>query len=208
MRHASGGLATRDGLYVEQLADPLDERFYIERLFEEVISASIAQLLNLFLFDHSGDANDPHIVHGSVAANQLANFLAVDVWQHDVENDQVRPKLLDHHAGAETVIDAANFESAVAFQVIDDELDEILIVINDQHFPLAAVKRIGRDTVVAHERVQLISRDTAETAARNAEALQLTGIKAANDGLLTDFADFGGFAGRKHSFHALNHLSP
>ena len=93
-------------------------------------------------------------------------------------------------------------------KLIDDQFDQILVVVDDQDLALAAVERVGRDAVVAHERVELIARNAAEAAARHAEALELAGIEATNDRLLTDLADLGGFAGGEHSFHALNHPSP
>ena len=95
----------------------------------------------------------------------------------------------------------ADFEAAVLFQHVDDQLDQFLIVVDDQDLALAAFQGVGRDAVVAHERVQFIPRNAAETAARHAKALELSGIEATNNRLLADLADFGRFAGRKHSFH-------
>ena len=101
---------------------------------------------------------------------QLADFDAVDIGQHHVEHDQVGPEFLDQHAGAEAVVHAADLEAAVALQLIDDQLDQILIVVDDENLALAAVERIGRDAVVAHERVELIARNAAEAAARARES--------------------------------------
>ena len=139
---------------------------------------------------------------------KLADFDAVDIGQHHVEHDQVGAELLDQHAGAEAVVDAADVEAAVALQLIDDQFDQIFIVVDDEDLALAAIEGVGRNAVVAHERVELIARNAAEPAARNAEALQLARVEAANDRLLTDLANLGGFAGRENSFHALNHPSP
>ena len=71
--------------------------------------------------------------------------------QHDVEHDQVGTIFLDHHAGVEAVVDAADFEAAVAFQHVDDQFDQFFVVVDDQDLPLAAFQGIGRDAVVAHE---------------------------------------------------------
>ena len=95
----------------------------------------------------------------------------------------------------------ADLEAAVAFQHVGDQLDQFLVVVDDQDLALAAFQGIGRNAVVAHERVQLVARDAAEAAARHAKSLELSGVEAANDGLLADLADLGRFAGRKHSFH-------
>ena len=86
-------------------------------------------------------------------------------------------------------------------QRVDDQLDQILIVVDDQDLALAAVEGVGRDAVVPHERVELVARNAAEAAARHAEALELAGVEAANDRLLADLADLGGFAGRENSLH-------
>ena len=61
------------------LAHPLDEPFDLERLVHEVVGAGRLQLADLVFFDHAGDADDPHVVHALVAADPLADFLAVDV---------------------------------------------------------------------------------------------------------------------------------
>src|SRR4029077_19900226 len=60
---------------------------------------------------------------------------------------------------------------------------------------------IGRDAVVAHEQEQLIAGDAAEPASGHPKSLELTRIKAANNGLLADLANLGRFAGRKYSLH-------
>ena len=43
-------------------------------------------------------------------------------------------------------------------------------------------------------------------AARDAKALELPVVKATDDGLLTDFADFGGFASRENGLHGFSTL--
>ncbi len=117
----------------------------IERLLDEVVRTGIAQLLNLVVFDHARDADDPHIVHRLVAAHEPADFDAVDIGQHHVEHDQIGPEFLDQHAGAEAVVDAADLEAAVALQLIDDQFDQIFIVVDDEDLALSAVERVGRE---------------------------------------------------------------
>ena len=95
----------------------------------------------------------------------------------------------------------ADFEAAVLFQHVDDQFDQFLVVVDDQHLALAAFQGVGRNAVVAHEREQLLARNAAEPAARHAKALELAGIEATNNRLLADLADLGGFAGGEHSFH-------
>ncbi|ASV72854.1 hypothetical protein THTE_0252 [Thermogutta terrifontis] len=55
------------------------------------------------------------------------------------------------------------------------------------------------DAIFPHEVNQSIAGNTTETASRNAESLQLTGIEAANDGLLAHFADLRCFSRREYS---------
>ena len=85
---------------------------------------------------------------------------------------------------------------------------ESLVVVDDKYFALAAIKSIGRNAVVAHERIELIARDAAEAAAGHTKTFELARIEATNDRLLADFANLGGFAGCEDGFHALNHPSP
>ena len=86
---------------------------------------------------------------------------------------------------------------------VGDQFDQFDVVVDEQHLPLAALQGIGRDAVVLHEREQLIARNAAEAAAGNAEAFQLAGVETANDRLLADLADLGGFARREYGLHAL-----
>ena len=56
-----------------------------------------------------------------VGPDAVADFLAVDVRQHDVEDDQVRAVLLDHHAGVEAVGGDADLEPAVLLEDLVDQ---------------------------------------------------------------------------------------
>src|SRR5262249_14338967 len=88
-------------------------------------------------------------------------------------------------------------------QLIDDQFDQILIIVNNQNLALAAIERVGRNAVVAHERIKLIARNSAEAATRHAEALKLPRVETTDNRLLTDLADFGSFAGCEYGFHVL-----
>ncbi len=201
-------LALRHRFNVEQLANPGEQRFDVEWFLEEVVRTGVAELLNFVFFDHAGDTDDSDIVHRGIAADKPADFDAVDIWEHDVEYDQVWPEFLDHHASTETIVDAADIEAAVAFELVDNEFDQIFVVVDDEDFSLAAIEGIGGDAVVAHEGVQLVAGDAAEPATRHAESFKLTGIEATNNRLLANFTNFGGFASGEDGFHSLNHPSP
>ena len=100
---------------------------------------------------------------------------AVVVWQVQDTASALYSvdELLDHHSGVEAVIDGAEFKSHVALQRVGDQFDQLLVVVDDQHLPLAAFQLIGGDTVIAHEREELVSGDAAEPAARHAESFEL-----------------------------------
>ena len=72
------------------------------------------------------------------AANSLANFLAIDVGQHHVQNHQVRSELLDTHARVKTVVGRANVKASIPLEAVLNQIDQILIVINDQQLFLSA----------------------------------------------------------------------
>ena len=94
---------------------------------------------------------------------------------------------------------------------IIDELSPIHgeIVIDNENLPPTAFQRIGGDAVVPHEQEQLIAGNPSEPAARHTESLQLSGVEAANDRLLTHFANLGGLASCVHSLlHLLYHPLP
>src|SRR5262249_17854006 len=116
-------------------------------------------------------------------------------------DDQVRPEFFDHHAGAEAVVDAANVETAISIELIDDQFDQIFVVVNDKDFALAAVQGVRGDTVVPHERVELVPRNAAKSAAWNSKAFQLARVETADNRLLTDLTNLGSFTGRKNCFH-------
>ena len=183
------------------LAHPLHEPLDLERLVHEVVGAGRLQLADLVLFDHAGDADDANVVHALVAADPLADFLAVDVREHDVQHDQVGPVLLDHHAGVEAVVDAADLEPAVAIQRVGDQFDQFVVVVDDQHLSFAAFQGVGGNAVVPHERKKLFAGNAAKPAARHAKPLELPRVETADNRLLGDLADLGRFAGCKHGFH-------
>src|SRR5262249_29121858 len=96
----------------------------------------------------------------------------------------------------------ANLEASVLFEALGDDVNDVRVVVDDEDFTLAAFEGIGGNAVVLHEAVQSLARNAAELRAGYAEALELAIVKAANDRLLTDLADLGGFASREDSFHA------
>ena len=84
---------------------------------------------------------------------------------------------------------------------VDDQFDQFFVVVDDQDLPLAAFQGVGRNAVVAHEQKKLIARNAAESASRHAKTLELAGVEAANNRLLADLANLGGFTGRKYCLH-------
>src|SRR5439155_22634149 len=122
-----------------------------------------------------------------------------------VQDDQVRAVLLDHHAGVEAVAGDADLEPAVFIKHLDDQLDQLGVVVDEQDLALAAFEGLGRDAVILHELVQGLPRDAAEPRSGHAEALELSVVETTDDGLLADFADLGGLAGREHGLHAYVH---
>src|SRR5262249_45355849 len=130
---------------------------------------------------------------------------AVDVRQHDVQNDEIGPVFLDHHAGIEAGGGHAHLEAAVIFQNLGHELNQLDIVVDEQDLALAAFQGIGGNAVVLHELVQHFPRNTAEAGTGHAEALELPVVEATDNGLLADLANLGGFAGRENSLHEYIH---
>src|SRR5262249_19098601 len=148
---------------------------------------------------------------GGVHANALANFLAVDVRKHDVQDHQIRAKLLDEHPRVESVVRRFQIKPAIAAENVHEQLDQIDIVVHNQQLAFAALQRIGRNAVLAHKAEKLVARNAAEAAARNPKSLQGAIVEAANDRLLTYLTDLRGLAGREDGLecgHGLNHPSP
>ncbi len=161
-----------------------------ERLLHKVVGTCGLQLGNLVGLDHAGDANYPDHLHGWIHPDALAYFLAIDIRQHQVQHDYVRPKFLDQHPGIKTVVRRLYVEPLVLEERIGHQFYQAFVVIDDQHLAAAAFESVRRDAVVAHERKQLFAWNAPEPAAGNAKSLQRSIVKATDDCLLADFADF------------------
>lgn len=196
-------LESSDGsINFDQIADAIEQSVGRERLLEEVVGTCGSKISDFIVFDHTRDTQDADRVHRAIGANALANFATIDVGQHHVEDDAIRAKLFDLHARIEAVVGGADFEAAIAFEGVVHQVHQVLIVIDDEQFLLAAFEGVGGDTVVLHKNEQLIAWNPAKTAAGNSEAFQRSVVEATNDCLLAHLANLGGLAGRKNGFCA------
>jgi len=183
----------RSNRNVKKKTDPFQEVFDFEWLVEKVVCSGSLQLLDSILFHHTGDTQDPDIIQIGVGADDVTDVLSIDIRKHDVEDDEVRVVLFDHHPGAEAVIDGPDFKPAITFEDVADEFDQFFIVINDQDFVFRVLQVVDGNSVFPHESDQLVTGNTTESASRNAKSLQLARIEAANNRLLTDLTDLGRF---------------
>jgi len=182
---------------IEQLADSIDKLLDLERFVEEIVGPNRFELLDTVLFHHARDADDADIIHVGIGPHHLADVFPVDIGEHDVEDDEVGMILFDSHSGLETVIDGADLKAAIPEQDIPNEFHQLFIVIDDENAVFGVFQGIQRDAVFPHEVNESIAGNATEAASRNAESLQLTGVEAANDGLLADLADLRCFSSRK-----------
>src|SRR5947209_4020384 len=109
---------------------------------QEIVGTGQAQILNLVLLDHAADAQDADILERVIGPDTMANFLAIDVRQHDVENDEVRPVFFDHHASVKSGGGHADFKAAVFFQDLGHELHEFDIVVDQENLAFAAFESV------------------------------------------------------------------
>lgn len=186
----------------EQIANTIQKAICRKWLLHEIIGPGGAKVGNFVLLNHPGNAKNLDAIHRSIASNTLANFAAVNVWEHHVKNDHVRPKLLDLHTCVEAIVGGSNVESPVAFEGVVHEIYQILVIVNDQQLLLSAFKGIGRNTIVFHEYKKLISWNPAESASGYTKAFERSVVKASYDRLLAHLAYLGGLAGRKNSLCA------
>jgi hypothetical protein len=121
-----------DWFNIQQLADSLDQFFDFKRLLHEVVGSRIAEFLDFVLLDHSADTDNLAVVERRVATNALTDLATINVGQHDIQYDDVRVVLFDHHSSIEAVVGCANVKSTVRFEYVLDQFDQFLIVINDQ----------------------------------------------------------------------------
>jgi hypothetical protein len=211
--------------HIQQSAHSVDQFLDFERLLHEVVGTGFAEILDLVGFNHTANADDFDIVHTFVRANSLANFFAIDVWQHDIQDNDVGLVFLDHHPRIESIVGDAHLKPTVgvkhvtnhfdqflvvvhdqrfafaAFQGIANQFDQILVVVDNENFSPSAIEGIGRNAVVSHEGVQLLSRDTTKAAPWYAKSLKLTGVKTTDYRLLANLANLGRFASGENSLH-------
>ena len=151
-------------------------------------------------FDHAADADDFDVVQGRIAADPLADFLAVDIGKHDVEHDHVRMVFLDHHAGVEPLL-----ATRTSKRPSDSSTSRISSTSSSSSSTIRALRchfpGHRWNAVFLHELIEDVPRDTAKSRARDAEPFELSRIETANDGLLADLTDLGCFARRKDRFH-------
>src|SRR5690606_6238144 len=166
-------------------------------LLEEAVGAGGDQLVDLGLVDDAGDDEDAGLLLVAAFAEAPADSGAVDVGEHVVEQDEVRAEALGEHARVVAGGGGADLEASVAREEVVQQLEDLGVVVDDEDALAPGVEDLGGDVVGAHEAQQLVPRDAAETRARDAEALEAPGVEAADDGLLADLADLGGFAGRE-----------
>ena len=74
---------------------------------------------------------DADVFERVVGPDAVADFLAVDVRQHDVQNDDVGAILFDQHAGVEAGLGDADLEAAVLFEHLGHEFDEFGVVVHE-----------------------------------------------------------------------------
>src|SRR5438552_525885 len=77
----------------QQFTNALDELLDIERLLNELIRASLQQVVDLILVHDAGHDDDLRMLERRVLANGSAHHVAVNVRQHVVQDDQVRLEL-------------------------------------------------------------------------------------------------------------------
>ncbi len=187
-------LAGDDAFDFEQVASTVEQFVDSERLLQEVVGTSGTQVGHFVLFDHTRNADDFDSFQSAIAANSLANFFAIDIGEHHIQHDEIGTKFLDEHTGIETIVGGFDIEASVALECIEHQLYKLLIIVDDQKLTLATLEGIGGDAIVAHETIKFVPRNASEPAAWDSKALQGAVVEAANNGLLTDFADLGCFA--------------
>ena len=96
-----------------------------------VVSAQFESDDTIDLFASSSQHEDGNAARRGLLPERAADFHAIDVRQHDVENDQVRRLLLNKFQRLASGRRALNFEACMT-QVVADQPNDIGIVIHDQ----------------------------------------------------------------------------
>lgn len=181
MRHGwvwfqNGGGSGVDGgglLESQKFVDTTEEVVDIKGLFDEVISAGIAEGLDLSLIDDTGDAEDFDTGERGIGAEARADQVAIDIGEHEIQQDQVRAEGLGLDASVVAGAGGAGFQAGVAAEQVLEEFDDGRIVIDDEDALGAAIfgglvaedgtgEDVGGDVVGTHEADEFFAGDAAE----------------------------------------------
>src|ERR1051325_7521651 len=120
------------GLELQELGQAGHQVGDLERLLEEPVGPGVHELLDVGLVDDAADAQDLGVGEIGIAAEALADHRAVDVRQHEVEDDQVRAEGLGEQARVVPGAGGLHVEPAVAAEQVAVELHDLGIVVDHQ----------------------------------------------------------------------------
>ena len=105
-----------------------------ERLGDVIVRAHLQAEHLVHLRGARGQDQDGHAARGVVGAQQAAHLQTRQPGEHDVENDERRP-LPGRQVEADLAVAGLDHGEPFGFQVVADEVANILFVFDDQDFP-------------------------------------------------------------------------
>ena len=131
----------------------------IERFPYEILGAGFDQLSNFIPLDNTAYDNDLDALELGISSYRLADYVAVDVGQHVIEQYQLGPEPLGRYSRLIAARRRLGFEPAVPGKDVDYEFDNLRVVIDDKNLPLAGLDSIEGDLVFLHKLDETLARN-------------------------------------------------
>jgi hypothetical protein len=165
-----------------------------QRLGKADISTVVLHLLEFLFVQVGGQDDDLRFLGILVGFYLAADFVALDVRHHDVQDHQVRVEVVDLKAGLESVRRTDYLVVEVVFlQGLDDGFDDDGVIV-DHKDAFAFIPGFGLrdgDALAAHEPFHVVSFDSAVTA-NGFVSLDVSGLDPVDDGFRGDIAELAG----------------
>src|SRR5271157_4881622 len=117
----------------QEAADPAQELDLVDGLGQEVVGPGLHATLEIRGFVERGDHQDQEVLGGGVGADLAAHLEARKPWHHDVQEEEVGLKLLDHAERFLTVIRRAEHAVEIA-EIRFEQLHVLRVIVSDEDF--------------------------------------------------------------------------
>jgi len=117
----------------QEAADPAQELDLVDGLGQEVVGPGLHATLEIRGFVERGDHQDQEVLGGRVGPDLAAHLEARKPWHHDVQEEEIGLKLLDHAERLLTVIRRAEHAVEIV-EIRFEQLHVLRVIVSDDDF--------------------------------------------------------------------------